>query len=74
MIDDKDMELLIRRLDDRYRKIDDCSEITGDIDKREDKLEQAFAAGNAKLNVLIGILSLIAGAVVPVCINILLRR
>ena len=71
MIEEKDIDLLRKVFDDRYRKVDDCNEIMAGTDKRQDTLEKAFTASNTKLNVLIGILSSLAALLAPVCVKII---
>ncbi len=62
------------RNDARYRKIEDCDEISGLSEDKHHQLELTVAKGNTKLDILIGILTTIAIPVVGVCIKYLFGR
>lgn len=65
------LDILIKFFDSRYRKINDCNDITDAADQRQDKLEIRFAEGITKLNILIAILSMLAAPVIGVCVKYL---
>lgn len=71
MIEEKDIDFIEKIFDNRYRKVDDCNDIVGNVDERQDKIENSFSESNTKLNILIAILGFIATIIAPVCISFL---
>lgn len=72
MVDEKDLDLIRNMFDDRYRKIDDCNDLTAAIDRREDKMESAFNVVSTKMNIMISILVTIAVPIVGGVVKMLL--
>jgi hypothetical protein len=67
MLDKEDLA----RLDERYVKQVDCTSIQTDTDKRIDAIHESQAVMNAKLNILIGILSAIGVSVLGIAVKLL---
>lgn len=76
MFDDRDLERLEHVFDGRYRKIEDCEELTSNLDKRMDEFavnqcntNTKLAIMNTKMSATIGILAAIAAPLIPICIQ-----
>lgn len=57
--------------DGRYVLVDDCEKTVKEEGAKIDRLAVEFAKSNTKLNILIGILSVIAVPIVGVCVKLL---
>lgn len=85
MIEEKDIALIVERVMDKvaakYRKIDDCDDISSDLRVSIEKLRNTIAGlnvelakNNTRLEIIIAILGLIAVPVVSLCVSLLLGR
>ena len=74
------VDFVYTRMSEEFRKIEDCDDIMEDIEDTErrhaenlEKLNLSESVIRTKLNILIGILCAIGGAILPVCIKILFK-
>ena len=78
MIDDRDIEYLEKIFDGRYRKIDDCEEITQEEQKIDNAIKKDLSdikllqvRYNTKFDIMLGIVSGIGALVLPMVLKYL---
>ena len=71
-IDEKDMQQITRRLDERYVKRDDCDNKQKDIDRKLHSDDKKLAVIEYRLNVNNWLTTAIAGGIIALVIKIFL--
>ena len=71
-IDEKDMQTITRRLDERYVKRDDCDNMQKDIDRKLHSDDKKLAVIEYRLNVNNWLTTAIAGGIIALVIKIFL--
>lgn len=70
-LENKDIEEITKRFDDRYVKISECEHNQNKVYDRISKMEISLAKIDTKFGILIGVLTAIAVPLVGICINYL---
>ena len=73
MIDEKDIEMLERRFDLRYKAKDDCDRDMTAAAERHNLLDKQFAIINTKLSAILWRLGVLGTAVIGVLVQIVFK-